>query len=313
MLLGGTITYRSEADGPVQRLTAAQLLADLPPVAASLHVRTWASDSSASLEPETVLRMLVDARSTDCDGFVVVQGTDTIEEDSYLADLVWDDPRPLVFTGAMRPPAAVSADGPANVWSALQVASSGLFAEAGVLVVMNDQVHAARFVRKTHATATNSLTSPAAGPVGLVVEGVVHRIAELRPQRSHVPLRSLTHVVPVVAPALGEGPGVLDVIGPLLDGLVVMGMGGGHVPPAMVEDLQALAVRVPVVLSCRAYGMSLTRTYRSPGSEGDLLGRGLLPAGVLSAWQSRLLLLVGLACDYGRDELAAAFADAGVP
>jgi len=80
-----------------------------------------------------------------------------------------------------------------------------------------------------------------------------------------------------------------------------------------IAALCELAERAPVVLAGRPHHMSLSRTYRSAGSEGDLLGRGLLSAGALSAWQSRILLLVGLACGYGRADLAAALDDAGVP
>ncbi|HEX2895690.1 MAG TPA: hypothetical protein VHO29_16930 [Marmoricola sp.] len=150
-------------------------------------------------------------------------------------------------------------------------------------------------------------------PIGFSGEGQVHRVASLRPQRVHAPQRPLEAVVPVFAPGLGEGPHVLESIAPAVDGLVVMGMGGGHVPSSAVEPLSRIAERVPVVLASRAYGSALSRTYRSAGSEGDLLGRGLLPAGLLGAWQSRILLLVGLACDYDREELAAAFAEAGAP
>jgi L-asparaginase len=147
----------------------------------------------------------------------------------------------------------------------------------------------------------------------MLVEGHVHRIASVRKPRTHVPRRRIDALVPVVAPAVGEGADLLEAVGPIVDGLVVMGMGGGHVPATMVGALHEIARRVPVVLAGRPHGMSLACTYRSAGSEGDLLARGLMRAGVLSAWQSRILLLVGLACDYGREGLAAAFADAGAP
>ena len=167
--------------------------------------------------------------------------------------------------------------------------------------------------RGSLSTDTASIGSPGAGPIGILHEGRVHRFASLRHRRTHTPVHRLDAVAPVFAPALGEGPELLEAIGPLMDGPVVMGVGGGHIPTSMVAALCELAERAPVVLAGRPHHMSLSRTYRSAGSEGDLLGRGLLSAGALSAWQSRILLLVGLACGYGRADLAAALDDAGVP
>ena len=95
------------------------------------------------------------------------------------------------------------------------------------------------------------------------------------------------------------------------DGLVVAALGGGHVPGALAEPLGALAAELPVVLASRVgAGRVLTGTYRAPGSESDLLGRGLLWSGFLGAAKARVLLVTALACGMDGASLPGTFAQA---
>ncbi|WP_418896245.1 hypothetical protein [Streptomyces cupreus] len=92
------------------------------------------------------------------------------------------------------------------------------------------------------------------------------------------------------------------------DGLVVAAFGVGHVPQRLVESLERLAARIPAVLSSRiGNGPVLTRTYGFPGSEKDLISRGLIPAGNLGPYQARLLLHGLLAQDADREMLTEKF------
>ena len=97
---------------------------------------------------------------------------------------------------------------------------------------------------------------------------------------------------------LDEDPTVLTALAGVADGLVVAALGGGHVPGRLAEPLSAS--RAPVVLASRVRaGRVLTETYRAPGSESDLLGRGLLWSGFLGAAKARVLLVTALACAPG--------------
>lgn len=315
--LGGTIGYAGARDGIPLRLGADSLLAavsGLEELGATLDVHAAEPVPSASLT-FALLSDLADEAAAACaagaaDAVVVVQGTDTLEESAYLLDLLWDRPEPVVLTGAMRNPTLPGADGPANLLAAVAVAADSRFRELGALVVMADEIHAARSVQKVHTTRPHAFASPDGGPLGVVAEGAPtlrHRPATHR--LTLQPAGPLTARVPVLTVGLDEDPAVLAAVASVVDGLVVAALGGGHVPGRLAEPLGALAERVPVVLASRVgAGRVLTGTYRSPGSESDLLGRGLLWSGFLGAAKSRVLLVTALAC--GADQVSPAFAEA---
>jgi L-asparaginase len=322
--LGGTITMaRRHGEGQagvVPSLTAEELVAAVPGIPGSIRVEaaTVRQLPGASLtfgdvlDLAGVIRTRLEAGAT---GVVVTQGTDTIEESAYLLDLVHGEDTPVVVTGAMRNPTMAGADGPANLLAAVQVAASPVARGLGCLVVFNDEIHAARHVRKTHATSTAAFASPNVGPVGHVVEGEV-RMLSIPAPRFHVAgvTQHRDVRVALVTVALGDDGELLRAVAAgRFDGLVVAGFGAGHVPAAVVSLLTELAARIPVVLASRTgAGPLLTRTYGFPGSGRDLLDHGLISAGVLHPLKARVLLhLLLLAGRTGRNEIVEAFAVAG--
>src|SRR6185369_8658158 len=103
----------------------------------------------------------------DVDGVVVTHGTDTMEETAFFLNLVVKGDKPVVMVGSMRPSTAVSADGPLNLYNAVGVAVDPNAKGRGVLVVMNDWIHAAHSLTKTSTTAIQTLMSPLRGVVGV--------------------------------------------------------------------------------------------------------------------------------------------------
>jgi L-asparaginase len=105
------------------------------------------------------------------DGIVITHGTDTMEESAFFLNLTVKSDKPVVMVGSMRPSTAVSADGPLNLYNAVAVAADPMAKDRGVLVVMNDQIHAAHSLTKTSTTSVQTFLSPIRGVVGVTAYG----------------------------------------------------------------------------------------------------------------------------------------------
>lgn len=316
--LGGTIaSVRADGQkGAAPRLTGADLLALMPGLARRATVASveFLQVPSVEIDLRDVLRLrdAVDrALAAGACGVVVTQGTDTLEETAFAFDLAYDGSAPVVFTGAMRNPSELGPDGPANLAAALNVALSPRAEGAGALVVFNDEIHGARFVRKMHGSSPASFRSPGFGPIGQVTEGRV--IFSAMPGRTPRLAPSPSGPIPPVAlikMSIGDDGRLLPALPELgYRGLVVEAFGGGHVRAEVAERLRALVEVMPVVLASRTgAGTVLASTYHFPGSEIDLLGMGLVRAGMLDGLKARILLSFCLARGIGRPGIAEAFA-----
>jgi L-asparaginase len=307
--LGGTIAMAG-----AHRLTGEALAAAVPGLSElgrPVEIQDIEAVPSGNL---TATRMLevVDAASkavaAGATGVVVTQGTDTLEETAFLVDLLWPHPQPFVLTGAMRNPTLAGPDGPANLLAALRVACAPAARDLGALVVFNDQIHAARWVRKTHSTSTATFASPNAGPIGHVVEDRVRVLT--RPPRLDGVLAEPAELdairVALYTVTMDDDGLLLQGLADTHQGLVVAGFGVGHVPAALAPVLGELASVMPVVLTSRTGAGSVLRsTYRSVGSESDLLQRGLVDGGFLDPYKARVLLRLLLATD---EDVAGGFA-----
>ena len=122
------------------------------------------------------LKKLIDhyILTDDIDGVVITHGTDTLEETAYFLDLTVDTSIPIVLTGAMSSSNEIGADGLYNLMSAVQVAASDDAKMKGVLVVLNDEIHTAENVTKTHASNVSTFQSPPYGPIGFISKSMVH-------------------------------------------------------------------------------------------------------------------------------------------
>ena len=315
--LGGTISSTDVGGlGVEPTLTGEALVSDVPEIAkvAEVSATSFRQAASGELTIEDLVELAAEITNRIDDGaagVVITQGTDTIEETSFVLDLLVDRDAPVVVTGAMRNPTLPGADGPANLLASVQVAVNEDTRGTGTVVVLNDEIHAARFVKKTHTSNPATFHSPSVGPIGWISEGSV-RVA-LRP----VGRRKIStiaeevrdrHVCLLTITLDDDGRLLKTVDGQGYSGLVIEAMGGGHVPSVMVDTLTDLANKMPVVLASRTgSGEVLRRTYGFPGSETDLLERGLISAGPLDGLKARLFLTLLLRSGASREKIEAAF------
>lgn len=300
--LGGTIATPVRA-GRAQGvgLTAEDLLLAVPGLqeSAALSATTFRTTMSAALSLDDVVELaaaIIEARRAGS-GIVVTMGTDSLEEVAYALDLLLPADGAVVVTGAMRNAGTVGADGPSNLLDAVRVASSDGAAGLGVLVVMHGEIHAARQVRKTHATSLGAFTSPSSGPVGSVSEGTVRFLASPDVPRPGLVVDRPVPPVALLRLGLGDDLRALDVLEVLgYRGLVLEVFGAGHVAEGLMPRLRAVASSMPVVFASRTgAGALYTSTGSFPGSESDLLDAGLESAGDLDGLKSRVLLSLALA------------------
>ncbi|AQZ52983.1 asparaginase [Martelella mediterranea] len=316
IVLGGTITMTADASGGITPKLSAQALVDAVPGLAEIADVEPLSPfklPSASLTLEQlgeVARMARRAVDGGASGVVVVQGTDTIEETAFALDCMWAEDAPIIVTGAMRGPEAAGADGPANILASVIAASSDQARSRGALVVMNDCIHTARAVTKSHTGLCSAFTSGAVGPAGEIMEGRPFFFAPPSPRRlpAIAPPSEPVPPVALLKLGLGEDARLVEALPGLgYKGAVIEAMGAGHVAERLSEPLGALAATMPVALASRTgNGPVFKSTYGYKGGEIDLLSKGLINAGRLSGLKARLLLQLLLASGGDREDCASA-------
>ena len=299
---GGTIASRRTDDGLSATTPAAELLAaagPLPGLEVTVSdLTTVPSFALTGADVRGLLRAVRERLADGVDGVVVTHGTDTMEESAFLADLVHDDPRPVVFTGAQRPFDAPAPDGPANLADALRVAADPAARELGVLLAFDGLVFAARGVRKVETLRGAAFGAPGRGPVLRVAGGAVVPLGRPpRPPALPLDLAADLPRVDVVACAQGSDDALLRAaVAAGAAGVVLEAFGAGNVPPVVAAAAAELvAGGVPVLVCSRVPSGPVAPLYAGGGA--SLARDGALLGGDLSPWQGRLLLAAALALD----------------
>jgi L-asparaginase len=152
---------------------ASELVAKIPQVAAIADVVTaeFTAIASVDIGPKEWLGLndaihkLV-AEHAPVDGIVVVHGTATLEETAYFLNLTSKLDQTIVVVGAQRPLGVLSTDADINLINAVRVAGDPAARNLGVLVVLNDEIQAAREVSKTSTYRLETFRSPDLGMLG---------------------------------------------------------------------------------------------------------------------------------------------------
>jgi L-asparaginase len=171
----------------------------------------------------------------DVDGVVITHGTDTLDETAYFLNLTVKSDKPVVFTAAMRPATAISADGAMNLLEAVTVAADPNARGRGVMVVLNDRIGSARFVTKTNATTLDTFKATEQGYLGIIVNGTPQfetRVEKVHTLRSVFDVRNLRKLPEVVVIyGYQDDPEYMydAAISHHVDGIIYAGTGAGSV------------------------------------------------------------------------------------
>lgn len=297
---GGTVAMRHDprAGGAVPALSGTDLAAVLPEGAPALSVEEVCNLPSSHFTLETLwkIRQRVVAWASDpaVDGVVITHGTDVLEETAYLLDLTVPGEKPIVLTGAMRTASEPGADGPANLWAAVRVAASSQARGLGALVVLNDEIHAARFVTKMDTLSLATFQSPGWGPLGRVEGDRVY--VAWRLEREVLSPSHLEERVALIRLAVGmEVYPLEDALTRGVRGVVLEGLGGGRIPPWWLPLIErAVMEGVTVVIASRCPSGPVWDAYGYPGSHRTLRDMGCLFSPGLNGQKARLRLMVVL-------------------
>ena len=335
---GGTIASTNYYSDDPGKIGVEQLVHAVPGLdtIATISAQQFSNIASGSLTPAMWLalsRGISDTLRTrpELAGVVVTHGTDTMEETAYFLDLTIADPRPVVVTGAMRPADGIGIDGPANLRDAVRVAATPAARGRGAMIVMNDEILAARDATKSNTVRPDAFAAPVRGDLGAADPEEIRFFRE--PHRGTV--FDLSHVdslprVDIVYSYVGaDGAGVDADVAAGARGIVVAATGRGDVPPMQREALRrAMAKGVVVVVGSRAGSGSVpvgdgVRSVASKGntSKVDASGNGsrsntstidgsepsTIGAGTLNVQKARILLMLQLTRSNDPSEVAKVF------
>jgi L-asparaginase len=317
LFTGGTISMVRDpvAGGNVPALDGAAILARTPGLEAIADVvaidlgRTPASHFSLARLLEIGGEIGRAQADPSIDGVVVVQGTDTIEETSFLWDLVLDRATPVVVTGAMRASDQPDYDGPTNLRNAVRAAAAPAMDASGVTVCLAGTIEPADTVVKTHTTAFDSFRSLDAPRLGVVDDGGV-RVERARGPRRHVETDRAVEDVVVVTATIGIDGRTIDDAASWARGIVVEATGSGNTSPALLAAAaRAMEHGIEVALTTRCPSGEVSPAYAFPGGGATWAAAGALLCGHVSGPKARVALACGLGAGLDHHALGRLLAD----
>jgi len=229
------------------------------------------------------------------DGIVITHGTDTLEEVAYFLDLTIEHSVPIVITGAMRSSNELGSDGLPNLLCSIKVAAHPESKNKGTMVVLNDEIHAARNVTKINTGNVDTFKSPQFGHIGIVNRRSVNFMQALLGDE-YYPVEHISKKVILLKSYAGMDGTIFDALDHIeLDGLVIEALGAGQLPPKTVASIKAIIDRgIPVVLVSRCLSGIVEPIYDYKGGGKQLNDMGIIFSNGLNGQKARLKLAVVL-------------------
>ena len=306
---GGTISMQADASGAVVTSQDNPMNHVSNPLeGVEVHALDFFNLPSPHIKPKHMLALYqkIKEETDHYDGFVITHGTDTLEETAYFLDTMEVPHKPIVLTGAMRSSNELGSDGVYNYLSALRVASDDKAADKVVLVVMNDEIHAAKYVTKTHTTNVSTFQTPTHGPLGLIMKHEILYFKTAEP-RVRFDLDRIQGLVPIIPVYAGMTEELLDLL-PVdqLDGLIIQAFGAGNVPKETAQKLNDLIQEgLPIALVSRCFNGIAEPVYAYEGGGVCLQNAGVFFVKELNAQKARLKLLIAINAGLRGEELRA--------
>lgn len=298
---GGTIAQKPDPKTGVcvPFLSGSKLIANNPLLltVANIKLIEFSNIDSSHMSPEMWCKLskLVNKvlQVREVHGVVITHGTDTMPEGAYFLDLTIKSSKPVVFTGTMRNAFALSFDGPANLYNAVVQASSKNTHDWGVTINLNQYIHSARYVSKTHTTNMQTFSSGIRGCLGYIERNNVLRFQD-RAHKLYVPLPNKLPKIPLVKIYAGDDGQLLRTIVKLkVEGVVIEALGAGNVNIDVYEAIKYLISKnVVVVITSMIPEGGVCSIYGTRGGGASLQKLKVISGGDFSGNKARILLML---------------------
>ena len=312
LLAGGRIVQRHDGT----EITEEELSAILPDdVKSYVSFQQWSSQPVSNYTLRMCGELISMVRSYVHDdgarGVVVTCSISLLAEISYFADLVWDLNPPLIFTGSIFNAGSPNSETAMRLTQSTRAALSGLCTGKGALICVQDAIYApADVLRISNFNRAGLLAFPES-PLGVFSQPSGSYISLRFPRHRYIQKMSepLARNIPIITASLGDGDvilrALLDKRYDEVDGLIISGLGDGDVPSSWVPMLKKLMKsNFPIVLTSRYPDGIVQATENYEGSASQLLEMGLISGGMLSPYQARIKLAVGMSAGLKGKDLA---------
>ncbi|MCX5804122.1 MAG: asparaginase [Proteobacteria bacterium] len=301
---GGTIAMKIDPvkKAPVPAISGEDLVSTVPEIAniAKIEVLNLSNVPSDYMDQDrwvSLQKEIVKALSRpEVAGVIVSHGTDTLEETAYFLDLTVPSKKPIVLIGAQRNASEKDFDGPRNLLNATRVCVSPDAIGKGAMIILNNQINAAREVTKTHTSDVETFKSGDFGFIGNADnDRVIFYRSPLRRQYIQLKQDKLPYVEIVSMYGGAEGTLVRAAVKAGAKGIIIQALGWGNVNIPMYEAIkEAIGKGIPVVISTRVFNGRVLPVYGFLGGGQTLKEAGAIFADNLPPQKARILLMLAL-------------------
>lgn len=298
---GGTIAMKVDPNlhAAIPALNADEIISSVTNIKkfSELEVLNFSNLPSPHITPDIMMELAGIVKTNllrkDITGIVVTHGTDTLEETAYMLDLILNNEKPVVIVGAMRNYSELGYDGSSNLSAAICTAISQKAKNKGVLVVMNNEVNAAREVTKTNTLSLDTFKSPEFGPLGIVDNDEVIFYRDLS-SHQHIDTDRIENKVALIKSVPGMESDIIDFyIESGYKGIIIEALGRGNVPPAMMSGIiRSIKEGIPVAMVSRCNTGRVLDTYGYDGGGRHLRDVGVIFGGNLPGHKARIKLML---------------------